>query len=637
MVNDHDRLPLTRSVEADVLAAFSVPTRTEGLPTETLLSALEGIEASDRALNDALSDAGFKQATSDNQPILDWVDAVFEHWKTAYPLAPELHVALQQARSLAAAFALKDSRFFIPGGHVLHRLLDAIHNGFVGWHKELGGAAISALDGARDALERSHRDFPSEEQVAESLEILSQSIQAHEQQLQQLDNVLMDREAITLGDELAQIAAAAALNEILAEHEVPGSVARFIKSDWYESGVLIISRNGEQSDDWRNFVSTTQLLVDAVQPVGIHDASGQSRLQTAMHQLPATLSRQLLSLTPNDDAIAGAIGLIEYALLRNMRGEDLGLLEAELISVRGLPEGGPPSDFDLEDAGIAPGHWYILDTADGELRIRLAGTLASNIYVLFMDFLGTRVLRKTTADFKAMLKSGEARPLNAPDSFCRAMVEATGAQQRIRNDAELIDQQTTKKPVTPETGKPDPNESSSERVSETITTEPTDPMSTFSNEQQGHARHQEHTRHQGHTRHQEEPSGIHVDGNVDYSDEQAISTTQRPVQQRAGQSNTPTSDQPYESNTVVKLQIPMGTWIGFHDRDPPLMAKVAVRDLEKDSYIFTNREGIKLRELTVPQLIALIDRDMVDILERKSNFRETVNQMRQEQDRLSNS
>ena len=625
MVNDHDRLPLTRSVEADVLAAFSVPNRTEGLPTETLLSALEGIEASDRALNDALSDAGFKQATSDNQPILDWVDAVFEHWETAYPLAPELHVALQQARSLAAAFALKDSRFFIPGGHVLHRLLDAIHNGFVGWHKELGGAAISALDGARDALERSHRDFPSEEQVAEALEILSQKIQAHEQQLQQLGRVLMDREAITLCDEAAQITAAVAINEILAEHEVPGSVARFIKSDWYESGVLIINRNGEQSDDWRNFMSTTQLLVDAVQPVGINDAPGQSRLQTTMHQLPATLARQLLSLAPNDDAIAGAIGLIEYALLRNMRGEDLGLLEAALISVKGLPEGGAPSDFDLEDAGITPGQWYILDTAEGELRIRLAGTLASNIYVLFMDFLGTRVLRKTTADFKAMLKSGEARPLNAPDSFCRAMVEATDAQRRSRNDAEPIDQQATERPVTQQTGKPDPNKFSSEGISETIATESTDQETTF------------YSKHQGHTRHQEEPPGVPVESTVDYSAEQAISVTRRPNQQRASQSNTPTSDQLYESNTVVKLQIPMGTWMGFHDRDPPLMAKVAVRDLEKDSYIFTNREGIKLRELTVPQLIALIDRDMVDILERKSNFRETINQMRQEQDRLSNS
>ena len=35
------------------------------------------------------------------------------------------------------------------------------------------------------------------------------------------------------------------------------------------------------------------------------------------------------------------------------------------------------------------------------------------------------------------------------------------------------------------------------------------------------------------------------------------------------------------------------------------MARVAVRDLDKDSYIFTNRDGIKLRELTVPQLVTL--------------------------------
>ena len=54
------------------------------------------------------------------------------------------------------------------------------------------------------------------------------------------------------------------------------------------------------------------------------------------------------------------------------------------------------------------------------------------------------------------------------------------------------------------------------------------------------------------------------------------------------------------------------------------MARVAVRDLDKDSYIFTNREGIKLRELSIPQLVTLIERDMVDILERKTSFRDTL-------------
>ena len=66
-----------------------------------------------------------------------------------------------------------------------------------------------------------------------------------------------------------------------------------------------------------------------------------------------------------------------------------------------------------------------------------------------------------------------------------------------------------------------------------------------------------------------------------------------------------------------------------------MMARVAVRDVEKDSYIFTNRDGIKLREVTVAQLIALIDRDMVDILDRTTNFKDTVAQMRQDQERLS--
>ena len=35
------------------------------------------------------------------------------------------------------------------------------------------------------------------------------------------------------------------------------------------------------------------------------------------------------------------------------------------------------------------------------------------------------------------------------------------------------------------------------------------------------------------------------------------------------------------------------------------------------------------------QLMALIERDMVDILDRKTNFRDTVTQMQQDQERLS--
>ncbi len=652
MINDSDRLPLTRSLEAEARGAFAVPARSEGLNRQALLSALEGLRPGGRSLAESLHDAGFMPPSADDQPVLDWVDAIFAHWQTHYPVAPELQQALDRARQLAAAFAVKDSRFFVPGGHAVHRLLDVIHNGLIGWHTGLGSAAGNALEGAKEALERARRDFPSEPQVDETLELLSQKIQAHDAQLKRLDGVLLEREISTMGEDLTRMTVAFALNSILSEHEVPGSVARFVKSDWYESGVIIAAQHGEASQEWRKFINTTQILVQAVQPIDTGDSDGQARLQATMHQLPSTLSRQLLSLQPDHDAIAGAIGLIEYALLRNMRGEDLGLLLAEPLTVPGMPEGGPPSEDDLLNHGIHPGGWYSLDTADGELRIRLAGGLAGNIYLLFMDFLGARAIRKTYAEFRSMLVSGEAKALNVPDSFCRSMVEATEIRER-ETAAEKAEQ------AAHERARAEAEESAQAQLAATLSghnplghrasgyqasghnerdqhEDQGAPDQSASGEQRHQQADQNHTEHHGDYQRQEgQPQGqassdpSHT-SQASHSSHSSLATTHRD-----DSDSLPSTDSPYESNTVVKLQIPMGTWMGFHDREPPLLARVAVRDLEKDSYIFTNREGIKLRELTVAQLIALIDRDMVDILERKTNFRDTINQMRQDQDRIA--
>jgi len=409
-----------------------------------------------------------------------------------------------------------------------------------------------------------------------------------------LDDALLEREWTTLGDDAARLSVAKALNKILSQHELPGSVARFIKSDWLESGIQTVREQGFKSDAWRTFTDTTQLLAEAVQPVSRSDESGQRRLNTTMQQLPATLSKLLVSLQPDADAVAGAVGLIEYALLRNLRGEDLGLLHAEPIKIEGLAADASDSDEALEELGISRGHWFALDTPEGETRIRYVGSLVENHYLLFMDFLGARTLRKTWPEFRALISSGEARCLRAPDSFCLSMVQAIDLRraERAQEDAERA-------------------AAAAEEQAEAARAQ-----AAMAETLQGEA--------PAETYREDEPQPSEI-------------STPPAETHRSETSAPPSVEAPYESNTVVKLQIPMGTWMGFHDRDPPLMAKVAVRDLEKDSYIFTNREGIKLRELTVPQLVALIDRDMVDILERKTNFRETVNQMRSDQERLGSS
>ena len=587
-----DRLPLTRSLEAEVRAEFAITPVSEGLSGSALVKVLSDIDPQGQPLVTALSNAGYKNPDSDSQAVLRWIDATFAHWSSHYPLAPEMQELVLRASPLSAAFALADNRFYVPGGHALHRLLDVIHSGFLGWYAGLGPSAVSMLDGAREVMERVRSDFPSEPRVDEMLALLRGKMEGHHQQLGQLDDVLLEREWTTLGDGAIHLAVAKTLNNILAQNELPGSVARFIKSDWFESGVQTAGQQGLNSDAWHAFIDTTQLLAEAVQPVDRTDEPGQRRLNTTMQQLPATLSKHLVSLQPDADAVAGAVGLIEYALLRNLRGEDLGLLYAEPITLDGQAADVTANNEALTELGITRGNWFAVDTPEGEKRVRFVGSLVENHYLLFMDFLGARALRKTWPEFRALISSGEARCLQTPDSFCLAMGQAIELrrEERIKEEAERA------------------------AVAASEQAEAAEAQAAMTQTLQGEAPPQ--------TYREEEP--------------RETNSPLPPAETNSRDSASPPSvDQPYESNTVVKLQIPMGTWMGFHDRDPPLMAKVAVRDLEKDSYIFTNREGIKLRELTVPQLVALIDRDMVDILERKTNFRETVNQMRSDQERLS--
>ncbi len=88
------------------------------------------------------------------------------------------------------------------------------------------------------------------------------------------------------------------------------------------------------------------------------------------------------------------------------------------------------------------------------------------------------------------------------------------------------------------------------------------------------------------------------------------------------------ADEPVERT----VDLPMGAWLGFHDGDTPLMARLAVYDLEDDYYIFVNRQGVKMRQVNRLALLKLIDDGLVDILETKSNFRDEVTEVRKNLD-----
>jgi hypothetical protein len=100
----------------------------------------------------------------------------------------------------------------------------------------------------------------------------------------------------------------------------------------------------------------------------------------------------------------------------------------------------------------------------------------------------------------------------------------------------------------------------------------------------------------------------------------------------------PVSDQPVQlapdpvSAPVLpesgRPELPLGTWLGFHDVDPPLLAKLALHDKVRQLLIFVNRKGVELRRLGEEEYFALIRDGQVDIMEARNNFREQVERAR---------
>ena len=72
--------------------------------------------------------------------------------------------------------------------------------------------------------------------------------------------------------------------------------------------------------------------------------------------------------------------------------------------------------------------------------------------------------------------------------------------------------------------------------------------------------------------------------------------------------------------------------IGFHDGETPVMARLAVHDPHEDHFIFVNRKGVKIRQVSGEEFLDLIDRKLVEILETSTNFRDVVTEVRKNLD-----
>mgnify|MGYP000471534625 CR=1 FL=1 len=77
-----------------------------------------------------------------------------------------------------------------------------------------------------------------------------------------------------------------------------------------------------------------------------------------------------------------------------------------------------------------------------------------------------------------------------------------------------------------------------------------------------------------------------------------------------------------------RLSIPRCSWLGFRDGDSEevVLARLAVHNCEENHYIFVDRYGMKVRQLSSRELLLILSRGLIDILEARSRFRDEVAQ-----------
>ena len=571
------RLPLTTSLEAEIRTAFASVEPRDGLSGEALITALSELSvSSNESLGEALERATGRRVAADSAALLDWVDATFRVWQDHYPTASDMADELQAGRPLAAAFACTDSRFLTPGAHALQSLLDTLQTGFAGWAPDLGNSARATLDAVKEVMQRCHQDFPSEAAVDHTLGLLQQKITAHTQQLERLDAGVIERESVAIADVLARESVGRYLASTIGNQPLPIKLAEFFGADWFKAGISILEGTGARSDMWETYRATTEALLAHFANV---DAQQSGAKNGSADHLPARVRNVLEQVGSSAERSQNSAATIEFLMLRRASEQQSGSLGAVTLDSKPISEWLIDSAVDWEAAGISPGAWYHIDQPDGARRLRLVGAVGDSEHLVFMDFAGGRALRLNAKEFANLLRSHEARLLDTRQTFSRAMVEAAEARM------EAVSRDKARQ---------------AERAQQQAQRDDDEANRLASERQDASQRLRE-------------------------AERRALDQRAAPATMHNSESGgVPSTEQPFDRNTVLQLQIPIGTWLGFHDREPPIMAKAAVRDLDKDSYIFTNRDGIKLRELTVPQLVTLIERDMVDILERKTSFRDTL-------------
>ncbi len=607
-----------------------------------------------RTQTDAIGDPALPAA--EHAAVLRWLGAAFAHWETDFPLEEPLRSELRRLKPLAAKLSITDPDFLVAGRHPLHQILDNLQLAAVGWQQRLGRIGEPLRKQLFAAVEDAIACIDGDDAGLATL--CAQVAAATQRDLARADRMAqrtIETEQGQARTAEAKRVAAAMINTALEQFRVPPGTGEFLKGPWYESAQLVLLKFGAESEQWHRMSETTRTLLDSLQPITQEDApERRQQLFETVARLPRELKRWLLSLQHLSEAVEEALGTVEFTHMQILRMRPLELELADPIPVT-TAETVDTSHGSLES--IATGQWFCVEKDEGHpLRVHLVSRAESAGELLFANQAGIRVFKQSFEEFVGLLERGRVATLDSGASFSRSLawaagIESTAGLDTLLGAAVVQARQAEEERQRLEQAQRQQEQEQAERLEREQRQAEEQRLQNEEAARRETEREQNLEEAERQQQEQREAQKLQREWDDALRRKQEREAAQVPpapgheprayAAPVAGRDNRESGGVAGEADrepqsggatATAAVNLPMGTWLGFHDGDTPLLAKLAVHDREQNNYIFVNRSGIKMRQLNSSELVALMESGLVDVLESRSSFRDEITRVKAKSD-----
>jgi len=257
---------------------------------------------------------------------------------------------------------------------------------------------------------------------------VQRTIETERQMVARLETRILEAETGRLRLENSRGLAAHVVNEAMQGKQMPEAFVVFLQGVWFESLVLIATREGVNSEHWKTADQLTRTLIATLDPprqprakssdLPVFLAAENSGIEKQRNQyfrivenLSDELRGSLVSIEHDEDAVEDSLLAIEAVHVAIMQGHAVNAVEYQALTADNQLTGQTRTSRTLKRLikRVNEGNWFSIHNEQGAPHhIRLLLKMEKLERLVFTSRAGVKSFEATFAEFAYLLSSGSA-------------------------------------------------------------------------------------------------------------------------------------------------------------------------------------------------------------------------------------